>query len=141
MIELYEYEPPDGTELLTTWLQPLGPTDTERPSDAPLPFRTVRRIGGSDDGYIDKGLYAIHCITATEEQAHTEGALTHRRIEGLVSRFAPPQPVAISSGTVYANDLSCNDQTVVLWADDYTEWAWVGVYRMDLRLAAIHDDA
>lgn len=134
MVELYPYAPPDGTELLIAWLQPLGRTSTERRTADPLPFRTVRRIGGPDDGLTDKGLYAVHCITQTEEQAYTEGALTHRRLELLSPPWGAPAPVTTSTGVHYADDLECTDTNVIDWSGDRTEWAWVGVYRLVTRV-------
>ena len=140
-VELYPYAAADPIELLITWLEPLGRTSTQRPNGAPLPFRTVRRIGGGagNDGLTDHPLVAIHTIAATEEDATAEGELTDRAVRELAPPWGEHPPVTMSTATVYVDDLTGEDQHVVLWAgashdDPNAEWASVGVYQLALRI-------
>lgn len=125
----------DSVEVLISWLAALGDTRTERPNGAPLPFRTVRRIGGGDDGLTDHGLHAIHTITDTEAQAHAEGGLTHRRIMALIGPYAGQQWVTTTDGQVHVDGGQVTSQTVIRWCDDGSEYAHVLVCRVDIRSA------
>ncbi len=82
-VELLEWVLPDGAELLCTWLAPLAETRTERPTGAPLPFITVRRVGGGDDGLTDSGRYHVNVFHNTEAEAIAFGKTVHRRVRLL----------------------------------------------------------
>lgn len=71
---------PDGTELLIQWLGVLGETRSERPTGAPLPFRTVRRIGGPATELVDSGLYSISDYASSDAEARHQATLTVRRV-------------------------------------------------------------
>lgn len=118
----------DGTEILIVWLSELGEARTERPTGAPLPFRTVRRIGGGDDDLTDRGLYSVATFATTETAAADEGMNTHRRTLALGGQT----PVTLSTGAVYVDDVVVIEHPVTMkWADNV--YRSVGTYEVALR--------
>lgn len=105
-IDLYQWDIPDGTEVLLTWLAPLvapGCINTERPHDSPLPFIAVWRSRGEDDGFVDKGRYAVYVYGRDEADLAKLANDVKRRIQLLAPRFGGQQSVTISTGTVFAD--------------------------------------
>lgn len=87
MTELLDWSAPNGTELLCTWLAQLAECRTERSAGAVLPFITVRRSGGGDDGLVDTGRYSISVFHHSEAEAQAVGDDVHRRLRLLAGRF------------------------------------------------------
>lgn len=85
MAELLDWGPPDGVEVLTAWLAPLGECRSERPVGTVLPSITVRRSGGGDDDLTDTGRYAVSVFHETEADAMTFGRTVHRRLKLLAA--------------------------------------------------------
>jgi len=67
------------------WLTPLGiDVRPERPTDAPLPFVTVARIGGGQRGPFEEwALLSIGCLGATHAEAIATARAVHRRMRLL----------------------------------------------------------
>src|SRR4051812_35740020 len=98
MTAMLTWSPPDGVEVLITWLSPLGEVRDERPTGAVLPYRMVHRLDGPFDGLVDKGIYTIHTFAATKEKAQAEAVKTDLRVCYLVGQFTGQQKVTISGG-------------------------------------------
>lgn len=133
---LVSWGPPDGLEVVITWLEVLGEVRDDRPTGAVLPYRMVSRISGPFDGLVDMGLYSVHTFAATKALAQSESEQTHRRMEYLVSRFAGQQKVVISGGREVQAD---NVETVeypfwTQWDANNSIHRFVGTYRVDLRI-------
>lgn len=133
---LVSWSPPDGLEVLITWLGILGEVRDDRPTGGVLPYRMVNRISGPFDGLVDHGLYSISTFAATKALAQSESELTHRRMEYLVGQFTGQQKVVISGGREVQAD---NVETVeypfwTQWVQDNSIHRFVGTYRVDLRI-------
>jgi hypothetical protein len=136
--ELFAWAPPDGTEVLITWLSELGETRDERPSGGDLPFRMVNRIIGTDDRLTDMGHYSIHTFAETKPDAQYEAGETHKRLLALAGQFTGQQKVTISDGQeVYVDDVKVIESPhFVQWDDENSLYRFVGTYRVDLRYVA-----
>lgn len=132
--ELYTWEPPDGVEVLITWLAPLGHVTDERRNGDPLPSWCVRRIGGPFDGLTDRGWYSLHSFGRTDAEAQAADDLAHRRLMVLTRG---PVPVTISSGTVYIDGVTRHEGPEdVQYTADRSIVRLVSTYQVDLRLVA-----
>jgi len=66
------------------WLTPLGiDVRPERPTGAPLPLTTVRRIGGGEHGIDETALLSISSFGATHAEAIETARAVHRRMRLL----------------------------------------------------------
>lgn len=106
-VPLLPYIPPDGTETLIAWLTPLGETRDERPSGAVLPFFKVHRIGGGDDGLVDRGLYSVSTFNSDSTSAQSQAWIAHRRMLLLAPNrygYVAQQHITLTSGDVVQCD-------------------------------------
>lgn len=134
MVDLCRWAPPDGVEVLITWLAPLGHVTDERRNGDPLPAWTVRRIGGPFDGLTDFGWYSVHSFGRTDAEAAAADALAHRRLMVLTRG---PVPVTISSGTVYVDGVTRHEGPEdVQWVADRSIVRLVSTYQVDMRVVA-----
>ncbi|MFN6550672.1 hypothetical protein ACP6C7_18885 [Mycolicibacterium septicum] len=119
---------PDGVELLIEWLYPLGEARSQRPAGAPLPMFVIRRIGGGDDGLTDQGVYSVHTLAGSEEEAQAEAMRAHYRILSLAPRFGGQQIV----NGVYVDKVKTIEGPKPV---DYINGVGrsVGTYRIELR--------
>ncbi len=128
-----------GIELIINWLKPLGEVGAVRGPGAPLPFRLVQRVAGSDDKVTDSGIYQIDTFGATFEQAETQALLTHERMLVLGPPLAPQHRVAISGATVWVDSVSTSQSPVWL---QYTDAApvqrFAARYQVDIRLPRLY---
>ena len=129
-----------GIELIINWLEPLGEVGPQRGPNAPLPFRLVQCVAGSDDKVTDTGIYQIDTFAATFEQAEYQASLTHERMLKLGPPLAPQQPVTISGDrTVFVDSITTSQRPV--WVQ-FTEAApiarFVARYSVQLRLPRIY---
>lgn len=129
MTELSPWEFPDGTELLISWLSPLGEVRSKRPIGAPLPFHLVRRIGGPDDGWTDKGLYSIH--TWAEDSGPAMAA--HNKL----MRLANHRYINITVGQ-YVDGIECTEKPHEVDVIDRIRH-YVGTYRVDVRINEVSE--
>lgn len=137
MTAYLDWAPPDGVEMLIEWLKPLGEVADERPTDAVLPFRLVHGLPGTDDRLVEEGHYAVYTYAATKPGAQAEAALTHRRVLLLSGNFIGQQPVTISTGTVFAdNVVTIQRPHWDQWLSDNSMHCYKAIYRMDLRFIA-----
>lgn len=132
---LYPYTAPDGVELLTEWLKEIAETRTDRPTGATLPWITVRRIGGGDDGLTDRGLYSIHSYASTKLGARALGNTVHRRILALTHSDTS---VEISTGSTHADKVVVVEHPrPVLFIPSIQRV--VGTYQVHLRVNVFHE--
>jgi len=132
--ELYTWEPPDGVEVLITWLAPLGHVTDERRNGDPLPAWVVRRIGGPFDGLVDHGWYSVHSFGRTDTDAQAADDLAHRRLNVLTRG---PVPVTISSGTAYVDGVTRHEGPKdVSYTPDRSIVHLVSTYEVDIRVVA-----
>lgn len=129
-----------GIELLINWLAPLGEVGPQRGPGAPLPFRLVQCVAGSDDKVTDTAIYQVDTFAATFEEAEREAGLTHERMLTLGPPLAPQQRVTISNDrTVFVDSVSTSQRPV--WVQ-FTEAApivrFVARYRVQIRLPRIY---
>lgn len=120
-VDLYPYESPDGTEMLTAWLAPLAAPascSSEKPNGAPLPFIRVSRTGGTDDGVTDKGKYAINVYSEDEATGQEFARHVKRRALLLCPLFGGQNPVTISTGTFYADKILYETPKPLGYVDD-----------------------
>ena len=106
-VPLLEYVAPDGAEVLIAWLSPLGEVRDERPSGAVLPFWQVHRIGGGDDGLVDRGLYSVSTFNSDSTSCQEQAWIAHRRIKLLAPAqfgYIGQQKVTLASGQVVQCD-------------------------------------
>lgn len=143
-VDLYQWDVPDGTEMLLTWLEPMvapGCINTERPHGSPSPFIAVWRTRGEDDGFVDRGRYAVYVYGTDEAEVAKLATDVKRRIQLLAPRFGGQQPVTISTGTVFADKVIVREapnkinlvedtvpQSMYLYGANYEVW---------LRIAAV----
>lgn len=128
-----------GIELIINWLKPLGEVGAQRAPGAPLPFRLVQRMAGSDDKVVDSGIYQIDTFAATLEQAEAQAWLTHERMLALGPPLAPQQRVTMSTGTAFVDSVVTSQSPVWL---QFTEAAaifrFVGRYAVDIRMPRVY---
>lgn len=105
MVDLLPWAPPDGVEVLITWLSPLAECRSKRPTGAILPFIRVVRTGGDESSFVDEGRYSIFSFAETEEGAKDLARTVHRRVQYLVGQFTGQQAVILPSGEVYADNV------------------------------------
>lgn len=115
----------DGTELLITWLKPIGEVRTKKPIGAPIPFHLVRRIGGGETLITDKGLYSIH----TWAEDHAPAKAVHDKLMYLANhRYLN---IAMGQGI---DSIECTEKPhEVDVAGNIRHY--VGTYRVDVRTA------
>ncbi len=135
MTDLYPYSAPDGVELLVKWLKDIAECRTDRPTGAVLPWITVRRIGGGDDGLTDRGLYSIHCFDETKLGAQQLSRTMHSRMCALV---LGQRPVTISTGTHYVDSVTTMEHPRAVEYLPSRICRVVGTYRMGLRATVNH---
>lgn len=134
MFELYSWAAPDGTEVLITWLAPLGHVTDERRTNDPLPSWVIRRIGGPFDGLTDRGWYSVHSFGRTDAEAMAADADAHRRLMVL---DRGPVPVTISTGTVCVDGVTRHEGPEdVQYTDDRSVVRLVSTYEVDIRVVA-----
>lgn len=135
---LFEWAPPDGTEVLIQWLKPLGEVRDERPNDGALPFRMVHNLGGPSDRLVDKSTYSVHTFAVTKAEAQAEAMITHRRILKLAGQFAGQEKVTLADGqVVQADDVAVIETPRwVQWVEDNSINRYVATYRLELRFTA-----
>lgn len=111
-VDLLPFEAPDGAEVLIAWMSPLGEVRDERPSGAVLPFWQVHRIGGGDNGIVDKGLYSVSTFNSDSTSAQEQAWIAHRRIKLLAPAqygYIGQAHVTLSSGLV----VQCDEVKVI----------------------------
>lgn len=135
MVELYPYAAPDGVELLIAWLKDVAETRTDRPAGAVLPWITVRRIGGGDDGLTDRGLYSIHSYASTKSGARALGNTVHRRILALTHGGTT---VEISTGSTYVDKVVVVEHPRPVYFIPSIQRV-VGTYQVHLRVNVFHE--
>lgn len=100
---------PDGVEVLTTWLEPLGVCRSERPTGAVLPFIVVRRAGGGERDLVDAGRYQISVFHESEAKAAEFARSVRARLRLLASRFGGQVAVALLDGDVFVDNVIFNE--------------------------------
>lgn len=128
-----------GIELIINWLKPLGEVGAQRGPGAPLPFRLVQRVAGSDDKVVDSGIYQVDTFATTFDQCEALAFLTHERMLRLGPPLAPQQRVTISTGTVFVDSVTTSQSPAWL---QYTDAApvvrFVARYAVDIRMPRIY---
>lgn len=128
-----------GIELIISWLKPLGEVGAQRSPGAPLPFRLVQCVAGSDDKVVDSGIYQIDTFASTFEAAEFQALRTHERMLQLGPPLAPQQRVTISTGTVFIDSVTTSQRPTWL---QFTEAApvarFVARYAVDIRMPRIY---
>lgn len=128
-----------GIELIINWLKPLGEVGAQRAPGAPLPFRLVQCVAGTDDKVVDSAIYQIDTFAATFEQAEAQALLTHERMLTLGPPLAPQQRVTISTGTAYIDSVVTSQRPTWL---QFTEAAaifrFVARYQVDIRMPRMY---
>lgn len=143
MTVLYPLAPPDGVELLVTWLAPLdGDVGPQRYAGQSLPYRWVSDApGGSDDKVAARMTFSVHTFGDEYWSARAQAMLTHRRMLALGPPLAAQQRVSLASGsTVFVDGVEVDETPS--W-QDYGEngvHRFVGRYALMLRLVAVPDD-
>lgn len=141
MTDLYDLAPPDGVEVLIQWLKDLAETRDARPAGAVLPYVMVHRIGGGDDGLVDKGLYSIQIFAATKPEAQALSMRVHRRMRLLAGPFNGQAKVTISTGDVFVdNVVVVEGPREMEYVDDAipkTIYRYVATYRVELRFVKV----
>lgn len=129
-----------GIELIIGWLAPLGEVGPQRAPGAPLPFRMVQCVAGSDDKVVDSGIYQIDTFAATFEAAELQARLTHERMLRLGPPLAPQQRITLANNAVVFVDSVMTSQRPT-WLQ-FTEAApvsrFVARYQVDIRLPRIY---
>lgn len=119
----------NGTQLLITWLSPLGEVRDHRPNGAPTPFWVVRRVGGGETNITDHGLYSVHCWAEDSGPAND----AHNALMRLANH------VYVPVGGQYVDSITCTERLHEVerlgGIRHYT-----GTYRVDVRIGAITDD-
>jgi hypothetical protein len=136
MTAMYELQPPDGIELLVTWLAPLdGGVGPQRYSGEPLPYRWVSDAGGGvDDKVTSVSTFSIHTFAADYWEARAQARLTHRRMLALGPPLAGQQRVALAGNRIaFVDGIETSEQPT--WQDygDNTVHRFVARYTIDLR--------
>lgn len=129
-----------GIEVIIQWLTELGEVGPQRGPGAPLPFRMVQRVSGSDDKIVDSGIYQIDTFDATFADAEAQARLTHERMLQLGPPFAPQQRVTLSDESVVWVDSVTTSQspTWVQFTDAAPIVRFVARYSVDIRLPRIY---
>lgn len=140
MTAFYELAPPDGVELLVTWLLPLnGDVGPQRYAGQGLPYRWVTDAGGGiDDKITETGTYSIHTFAADYWTARTEARLTHRRMLALGPPMAGQQRITLAGGnTVFVDGVETAESPT--WQDyqDNTVHRFIARYTIDLRFVKV----
>ena len=124
-----------GIELIINWLKPLGEVGASRSPGAPLPFRMVSRVAGSDDKVVDSGIYQVDTFAATFDAAEYEALRTHERMLVLGPPLAPQTRVQISTGTVFVDSVvTSQSPTWLQFTDAAPISRFVARYAVDIRL-------
>ena len=136
MTDLIEWSAPHGAKVLIQWLKPLGEVRVSRPSGAVLPFRQVRRIGGTADRLCDNGLYSVSTFAGDESQCADEAQRTHDRILLMAGHFTPQAKITMPDGSiVQVDDVRVMELPIpVDYADDTPWFRQTGTYHVDLRI-------
>lgn len=129
-----------GIELIVQWLKPLGEVGAQRGPGAPLPYRMVQCVAGSDDKIVDSGIYQVDTFAATFDQGEREALLTHERMLRLGPPLAPQQRVTLTSGDVVFVDSVITSQrpTWLQFTDAAPIVRFVARYSVDIRLPRIY---
>lgn len=129
-----------GIELLIQWLTPLGEVGPQRAPGAPLPFRMVQCVAGSDDKVVDSGIYQIDTFAATFDAAETQARLTHQRMLRLGPPLAPQHRVTLANGVVVFVDSVVTSQrpTWLQFTEAAPVFRFVARYQVDIRLPRIY---
>lgn len=138
MTDLY-LAPPDGVELIITWLLPLdGDVGPQRYAGQELPYRWVSDAGGgSDDKITEVGGYSVHTFGADYWSARAQARMTHRRMLALGPPMAGQKRVTLADGRVVFVDSIETDEPPS-W-QDYGQneiFRFVSRYTIDLRFVA-----
>lgn len=143
MTDLYPLAPPDGIELLVTWLGALdGEVGPQRYAGQGLPYRWVNDAGGSDDKVSSRSTFSVHTFAAEYWAAREQAMLTHRRMLALGPPLAGQQRVSLASGsTVFVDGVEVDESPS--WQDygDNGVHRFVGRYAVSLRFVAVPDGA
>lgn len=136
---LYDYSPPDGLELVITWLMPLdGDVGPQRFAGQSLPYRWVSDApGGMDDKVTDRSTFSVHTFAADYWTARAQARTTHRRMLALGPPLAAQQRVALAGGrTAYVDAVETAEPPS--WQDwgDNGIHRFVARYTIDLRFQA-----
>lgn len=127
-----------GIELVIAWLKPLGEVGAQRAPGAPLPYRMVEIVAGSDDKVTDSSIFQISTFAATFDQAEVEAQRTHERMLRLGPPLAAQQRVQISTGLAWVDGITTSQRPI--WVQ-FTEAAplnrFVARYLIDIRLPRI----
>ena len=143
MTDLYDWQAPDGVQLLIEHLKPMvapGAVRSEKPNGSLLPFIRVMRAGGPDDGLTDKGKYGVFVFDADEIATKNLARRVMRRIQLLAPRFGGQVPVTVSSGTFYFDNVKVLEPPRPMpYIDDSiprSMYMYSGIYEAWLRIAA-----
>lgn len=128
-----------GIELIIQWLAPLGEVGAQRGPGAPLPYRMVQRVAGSDDKVVDSGIYQVDTFAATFDDAEHQARLTHERMLRLGPPLAAQQRVTLADDTVVFVDSVTTSQspTWLQFTDAAPIARFVARYSVDIRLPRI----
>lgn len=138
MTDLLPYTVPDGTEVLITWLEPLGEVRDVRPNGGVLPYRMVNMLPGPGDDLTSTCIYSVHTFALTKAECQQEADDTHRRIMLLNSPWTGQAQVVLDSGqVVYVDDVDVQEWPhEEQWAKDNSIYRYVGSYKITLRITA-----
>ena len=138
-VELFDYAPPFGGEVLVSWLSVLRtpanvlvPVRRRRKSNDPLPQRIVTRIGGPADQFTDTGEYSIHDFGNNFTAVEDASRLTLRRIMALGPPFSPQREVTITGGTAVVDRIQITEAPHEEFFSETIE-RFVMTVRVDLR--------
>lgn len=129
-----------GIELIVNWLKPLGEVGPQRGPNAPLPFRLVQCVAGSDDKITDTGVYQIDTFAATFEAAEREAALTHQRMLTLGPPLAPQQRITLTNThVVFVDSVTTSQRPIwVQFTDAAPVVRFTARYTVQLRLPRVY---
>lgn len=138
-IELADENANDSEEVAIAWLAAIDGADQvsiKRPTGAPLPFRVVRRVAGTEDSIqlFDNPVVSVHTFAATEQACKDAAEITHRRMLYLAQH--PETDIELGDGRI-VNVEAMRTFLSPMWEDYTAERIYRKVARYQFALSFV----
>jgi hypothetical protein len=135
---LFPFAPPSVSEVVVTWLRPLGDplgVGTDRPTGAVLPYRMVTPVAGTEHQKIMQcSVVSVHTFDDNMDDAEAAAQITHQRMLLMGPPIVGFQQIAISNNQIVVPRQVYTMQ-IPTWVDyqDNVIRRYVARYNVDLR--------